>query len=285
MGDFNRDGKLDIVVGNTTANDIYFFAGAGNNTFGAGVESPSLNFPDSIAAGDFNGDGILDIVGVAPNFNAVDLTLGVGDGSFGTFPQRSAGEFPATKQPWAVAVGDFNNDGQLDIVTANTYHPVNIASPAYQARYLAEYPAIPAGNPSIDILTNASAARSTSPLLRIAAPVDNTDVTVQANVQPAYSGGTPTGSVIFENLPDQPRVPVPTPCLAAWHPMTLDTSAAVRICLPLSTPVTATSSPPTFWAASTVTVVGNTRHSYRKSGFRGLYRHHNCDRHRHRHRR
>ena len=183
MGDFNRDGKLDIVVGNTTANDVYFFAGAGNNTFAAGVESPSLNFPDSIAAGDFNGDGILDIVGVAPNFNAVELTLGVGNGSFGTFAQRSAGEFPATKQPWAVAVGDFNNDGQLDIVTANTYNQVNIASPAYQSRYLAEYPAIPAGNPSIDILTNASAASITvdfvpaSPL-----PDNNTGVAVSANV-------------------------------------------------------------------------------------------------------
>ncbi len=203
VGDFNRDGKLDIVVGNTTANDIYFFAGNGNNTFGAGVESPSLNFPDSIAAGDFNGDGILDIVGVAPNFNAVELTLGKGDGTFGTIQQRAAGEFGAATQPWAVAAGDFNNDGKLDIVTANTYHQVNIASPAYQSRYLTEYPANPAGNPSIDLLTNASAAQIG---LSVAPPNNtfplsdtNSDVTIQATVQPAYSGNTPTGSVIFEN--------------------------------------------------------------------------------------
>ena len=201
VGDFNRDGKLDIVVGNTTPNDVDFFAGAGNNTFAAGVESPSLNFPDSIAAGDFNGDGILDIVGVAPNFNAVELTLGVGNGSFGTFAQRSAGEFADTKQPWAVAVGDFNNDGQLDIVTANTYNQVNIASPAYQARYLAEYPAVPAGNPSIDVLTNASAAQINLTTSSPASPLPsiNTGTVISANVQPAYSGGTPTGSVIFEN--------------------------------------------------------------------------------------
>ncbi|MGH9617249.1 MAG: FG-GAP repeat domain-containing protein, partial [Acidobacteriaceae bacterium] len=139
VGDFNRDGNLDIVVGSTTANNISFFAGNGDNAFAAGVTSPSLNFPATIAAGDVNGDGILDIVGVAPNFNDVEVTLGVGDGTFGTFDQRSAGEFPATKQPWAVALGDFNNDGQLDIVTANTYDQVNIASPAYQARYIAEY--------------------------------------------------------------------------------------------------------------------------------------------------
>ena len=89
LGDFNRDGKLDIVVGNTTANNIAFFAGNGDNTFAASVESPSLNFPDSIVAGDFNGDGILDIAGVAPNFNAVELTLGVGNGTFGSIAQRA----------------------------------------------------------------------------------------------------------------------------------------------------------------------------------------------------
>lgn len=206
VGDFNRDDKLDIVVGNTTANNISFFAGHGDNTFAANVTSPSLNFPDSIAAGDFNGDGILDIVGVAANFNSVEVTLGVGNGTFGTFQQRAAGEFTAKTQPWAVAVGDFNNDGQLDIVTANTFHQVNIASPSYQGRYLGEYPANPAGNPSIDVLTNASAAQinlTTTPASPL--PANNTDVTIQANVQPAYSGGTPTGSVIFEDAAGSPQ--------------------------------------------------------------------------------
>ena len=200
VGDFNRDGKLDIVVGNTTANVVDFFAGNGNNTFAASVQSPSLNFPDSIAAGDVNGDGILDIVGVAPNFNDVVVTLGVGNGTFGTFDQRSAGEFPAAKQPWAVALGDFNNDGKLDIVTANTYNQVNIASPAYQQRYMTEYPAIPAGNPSIDVLTNdsgASISLTSSPASPI--PDNNSGVTVTASVQPGLNGTTPTGSVIFEN--------------------------------------------------------------------------------------
>ncbi|MGC2509457.1 MAG: FG-GAP-like repeat-containing protein, partial [Acidobacteriaceae bacterium] len=205
LGDFNRDGKLDIVVGNTTANNISFFAGNGDNTFAASVESPSLNFPDSIVAGDFNGDGILDIAGVAPNFNAVELTLGVGDGTFGTLAQRAPGELTAKTQPWALAAGDFNNDGHLDIVTANTYHQVNLNSPAYQTRFLTEYPANPGGYASIDVLMNGSAANislSTTPNSPI--PANTASTTISAYVQPALSGVTPTGSVIFENSAGAP---------------------------------------------------------------------------------
>jgi FG-GAP-like repeat/Bacterial Ig-like domain (group 3) len=208
VGDFNRDGKLDIVTGNTTANDVSFFAGHGDNTFANGVISPSLNFPAIIAAGDVNGDGILDIVGTAPNYNAVIVTLGKGDGTFGTIQQRAAGQFSATKQPWGLALGDFLNDGQLDIVTADTYNQINIAQPAYQQRYIAEYPAIPAGNPSIDVLTNDSAASISlsvaPPNNTLPLPDNNTNVVIQSTVQPAQSGNTPTGSVIFENAAGSP---------------------------------------------------------------------------------
>lgn len=200
LGDFNRDGKLDIVVGNTTANNISFFAGNGDNTFKPSVESPSLNFPDSIVAGDFNGDGILDIAGVAPVWNAVELTLGVGDGTFGSIAQRAAGQLTMKTVPWALAAGDFNGDGQMDIVTANVDHVVNIANATGQWRYLTQFPANPSGNPSIGVLMNASAAQinlTTSPGSPL--PYNNSGVTINANVQPAYTGGTPTGSVIFEN--------------------------------------------------------------------------------------
>ena len=78
-------------------------------------------------AGDFNGDGILDIAGVAPNFNAVELTLGVGDGTFGTLAQRAAGEFSATISPGLWLRATSTTMASSDIVTANTYHQVNLA--------------------------------------------------------------------------------------------------------------------------------------------------------------
>ena len=152
VGDFNGDGRPDIVTGNTTANDISFFAGNGDGTFKPGVISPSYNFPVSIAAGDVNGDGILDIVGVSPNANAVAITLGVGDGTFGTASQLQL--LPAGQQPWAVVLGNFYNDGKLDIGTANTYNRVNLTVPAYQVQYMSEFPPVSGGNPSVYAIQN-----------------------------------------------------------------------------------------------------------------------------------
>lgn len=207
VGDFNRDGYLDIVTGNSIANDVSFFAGHGDGTFSAGVISPSLNFPDSIAAGDVNGDGILDIVGVAPNYNQVVVTLGNGDGTFGTFYQRT--EYASGQQPWAVALADFNRDGKLDIATANTVNRVNLTIPAYQQMYMKEFPPTPNGGPSLNVLLNSSGttiAVTHSPGGTVAY---GTPVTFTATVSPALGGTTPTGTITLEDTDGSSSNPLP----------------------------------------------------------------------------
>jgi hypothetical protein len=212
-GDFNRDGKLDFVVSDTTGNEVTFFAGNGTNTPAAqaGIVSPLVNFPVGIAAADMNGDGILDIVGTVPNGNQIAVSLGQGDGSFGSATQIAP--FSAPSQPWAIAVADFNNDGKPDVVTANTYNRVNLAVPAYINMYSKDYPAVSGGNPSVDLLLNASGTNislavtpNTFPL-----PAQNSGVQLTASVQPALSGPTPTGSVIFENSSGAPLGTAPYP--------------------------------------------------------------------------
>ena len=196
MGDFNRDGKLDIVTGNSIANDVSFFGGNGNGTFKSAANSFALNFPDSIAAGDVNGDGILDLVTVAANFNQVAILLGKGDGTFG---QRV--EFAAGQQPWAVALADFNLDGKLDIVTANTVNRVNLTIPAYQTMYMKEYPPTANGGPSINVLLNGSGSQITMTHSPNGTVAPGTPVTLTATVQASLSASTtaPTGTVIFED--------------------------------------------------------------------------------------
>jgi VCBS repeat protein/FG-GAP repeat protein len=75
--------------------------------------------PNSLAVGDFNSDGVADLVVVnAPGGSATDsirVLLGNGDGTF-----SPAGATPGTANLSAVATGDFNGDGNLDIVVTDT---------------------------------------------------------------------------------------------------------------------------------------------------------------------
>jgi FG-GAP-like repeat/Abnormal spindle-like microcephaly-assoc'd, ASPM-SPD-2-Hydin/FG-GAP repeat len=116
VGDFNRDGKLDVAVlvalPQLGANAAEVFLGKGDGTFQPGVNYPVGNGSNSIAVGDFNGDGKLDLV--TADETGVSVLLGKGDGTF-----QSASHSPAGNAPHSLAVGDFNNDGKLDVAVAN----------------------------------------------------------------------------------------------------------------------------------------------------------------------
>jgi hypothetical protein len=219
--DFNRDGKMDIAVGDAYANNISIFLGNGSGGFTASTVT-SLNFPVSLAVGDVNGDGIPDIVNSDPNFNKVTVLLGNGDGTFTArwqFPTAS-GTSPSTPgaQPWGVALADFNLDGKLDIVTANTYARINLTIPAYQPASGATL-----GSPaSTSILLNnsgVSVSLSTNPSGSNIS--DTAPVTLTAQVVPALSGVSPTGSVVFEDTNGTPMSNAPVPLSSGSASVTL----------------------------------------------------------------
>jgi hypothetical protein len=118
IGDFNNDNRLDIVVSNTGTVNLGIFIGYGNGTFLAIItySTGSLSGLLSVVAGDFNNDGRLDVAVALAGTNNVGVLFGNGNGTFSnqtTFPTGSGSD------PCSIAIGDFNNDNQLDIAIAN----------------------------------------------------------------------------------------------------------------------------------------------------------------------
>lgn len=107
-GDFNGDGKVDLVTfslhGNHAGDAIELLPGKGDGTFGAVIRTDLSASPasgDVTLAADFNRDGNLDLAGQ----NAV--YAGNGDGTF---------RFPVLLPAIAAVAGNFNGDSMPDIV-------------------------------------------------------------------------------------------------------------------------------------------------------------------------
>jgi hypothetical protein len=113
-GDFNGDGKLDLVVASPTAGTISLFLGNGDGTFGPRTDISLGNNLSALVAGDFNGDGKVDLVVSNIFTNTVSILLGKGDGTFQTRVNFATGSGPTS-----VITGDFNRDGKLDLAVVN----------------------------------------------------------------------------------------------------------------------------------------------------------------------
>ena len=122
VGDFNKDGKMDVAVIDSTANTLTIFLGNGDGTFTQGASYSTGHRPMAIVAVDSNNDGKLDLVVANNNDKSVSSFLGTGDtsGSFvlaGTF---STGVIP----PSSLAAGNLDSDGKPDLVVGS----VNISA-------------------------------------------------------------------------------------------------------------------------------------------------------------
>ena len=129
-GDFNGDGKADLIVLSYNGSSISYVTallGNGDGTFATPQTSQVYNQSSTggdvilgtLIASDFNGDGKLDlaVVGDYVSSGGVTILLGNGDGTF-----TAAGpNLDPSADFGQIATGDFNGDGIPDLVVTSYF--------------------------------------------------------------------------------------------------------------------------------------------------------------------
>jgi hypothetical protein len=115
IGDFNRDGIPDLLVGDGDGS-VTEFLGDGTGKLVSAGEIAHLGSVSAIAVADFNHDGALDLAVSDSQDSVVTVLLGERNGSFRTvwsFP------LPMRGKVFRVFTADFNGDGLPDLAVTN----------------------------------------------------------------------------------------------------------------------------------------------------------------------
>lgn len=113
VGDFLKDGNLDIAVGASFFLDI--LPGNGDGTFAGKISTLFTNSPKRICSGYFNNDSLIDIAVSTSGYQKIEVALSDGQGTFWSTFAYAAGGYPNF-----ITSNDFDYDGQNDLLFFNS---------------------------------------------------------------------------------------------------------------------------------------------------------------------
>jgi RHS repeat-associated protein len=114
IGDFNGDGKSDVLGFNAASNSWYLYTAKGNNIQRIAANLPFVTTFSKFDIGDFNGDGLSDVV-VAVSIGNLQFDYKIYYSTGKSFVLKT---FAGGKSLFTL--GDFNGDGKTDIYTRQT---------------------------------------------------------------------------------------------------------------------------------------------------------------------
>ncbi|UCF49542.1 MAG: VCBS repeat-containing protein [Thermoplasmatales archaeon] len=118
--DFNGDGKIDIAVANSGSNKVSVLIGDGASGFAPQQTFTVGNGPVDLCSGMFDGDSNVDLISANLDSNSIALLTGDGEGGFVLADTIDLGY---DYQPYAISKGDFDKDGNMDVVVASGGYP------------------------------------------------------------------------------------------------------------------------------------------------------------------
>jgi len=124
LGDLDNDGRLDAAVSVfSPGNGVLVLRNLGGRSFAAPVHYAAGGNPSDVAIGDLDGDGWLDLV--VSNGSMLDNSIHVfRNNANGTF---AAGvRYDVGYKPNALAIGDWDQDGDADVLVTNLGNSVNL---------------------------------------------------------------------------------------------------------------------------------------------------------------
>src|SRR5262249_43667545 len=97
------------------------FVGDGKAGFGRSDHNVDFVASSAFTVADFNGDGRLDLAVTVPSFIGVVYVPLNTSKAAGNITFRPSPTYPVGQNPRSAATGDFNGDGKLDLIVANSF--------------------------------------------------------------------------------------------------------------------------------------------------------------------